>query len=69
MLEKIAGKPWEDLITEKLFKPLHMDSAGFGAPGTIGKVDQPWGHTQTSLPVQIDNPPAFARWPCALLAG
>jgi len=29
MLEKIAGKPWEDLITEKLFKPLHMDSDGF----------------------------------------
>jgi CubicO group peptidase (beta-lactamase class C family) len=60
MLEKIAGKPWEDLITEKLFKPLHMDSAGFGAPGTIGKVDQPWGHTRESLPRQSDNPPAIA---------
>jgi len=41
MLEKIAGKPWEELITEKIFKPLHMDTAGFGAPGTYGKVDQP----------------------------
>jgi CubicO group peptidase (beta-lactamase class C family) len=60
MLEKIAGKPWEDLITEKLFKPLHMDSAGFGPPGTIGKVDQPWGHTQKLLPTQNDNPPAIA---------
>jgi CubicO group peptidase (beta-lactamase class C family) len=60
MLEKIAGKSWEDLITEKLFKPLHMDSAGFGPPGTIGKVDQPWGHTRDSLPRQSDNPPAIA---------
>lgn len=60
MLEKISGKPWEDLITEKLFKPLHMDSAGFGPPGTMGKVDQPWGHTRESLPKQSDNPPAIA---------
>ena len=63
MLEKIAGQPWEDLITEKLFKPLHMDSAGFGSPGTAGKVDQPWGHISKllmTLPVQEDNPPAIA---------
>jgi CubicO group peptidase (beta-lactamase class C family) len=60
MLEKITGKSWEDLITEKLFKPLHMDSAGFGPPGTVGKVDQPWGHTQKLLPTQNDNPPAIA---------
>jgi CubicO group peptidase (beta-lactamase class C family) len=44
MLEKLTGTPWETLITERLFKPLHMDSAGFGPPGTIGEVDQPWGH-------------------------
>lgn len=60
MLEKITGKSWEDLITEKLFKPLYMNSAGFGPPGTIGKVDQPWGHTQKLLPTQNDNPPAIA---------
>ena len=60
MLEKIAGKSWEDLITEKLFKPLHMDSAGFGSPGTIGRVDQPWGHTSESVPTQSDYPPAIA---------
>lgn len=63
MLEKIAGQPWETLITEKLFKPLHMDSAGFGAPGTPGKTDQPWGHLHELLitvPTQNDNPPAIA---------
>jgi len=63
MLEKITGIPWETLITERLFKPLHMDSAGFGPPGTIGAVDQPWGHTRKLLmtvPVQVDNPPAIS---------
>jgi CubicO group peptidase (beta-lactamase class C family) len=63
MLEKLAGTPWETLITGRLFKPLHMDSAGFGPPGTIGSVDQPWGHTRKlgiTVPIQSDNPPAIA---------
>jgi len=77
MLEKLTGNPWETLITERLFKPLRMDSAGFGPPGTFGVVDQPWGHTQrlgVTVPVQEDNPPAIApagRVHCSLddLAG
>jgi CubicO group peptidase (beta-lactamase class C family) len=63
MLEKITGTPWETLITERLFKPLHMDTAGFGPPGILGGVDQPWGHTRKlgiTLPVQSDNPPAIS---------
>ncbi|MDB6130432.1 MAG: Beta-lactamase [Verrucomicrobiales bacterium] len=44
MLEKKMGKPWETLITERLFAPLKMSSAGFGMPASRGKVDQPWGH-------------------------
>jgi CubicO group peptidase (beta-lactamase class C family) len=63
MLEKLGGTNYESLITEKLFKPLHMDTAGFGPPGTIGKVDQPWGHVHKvfmTIPVQMDNPPAIA---------
>ncbi len=63
MLEKITGTNYETLITEKLFKPLHMDTAGFGPPGTADKVDQPWGHVRKlfmTLPMQLDNPPAIA---------
>ena len=63
MLEKITGTPWETLITERLFKPLHMDSAGFGPPGTIGEMDEPWGHTRKLgliVPLQQDNPPAIS---------
>ena len=63
MLEKIAGEPWETLMTNRLFKPLGMTSAGFGAPGAPGKVDEPWGHVREGgeiKPVQSDNPPAIA---------
>ena len=63
MLEKISGKDYETLITEKLFKPLHMDTAGFGPPGTIDKMDEPWGHVKRlmmTIPVQEDNPPAIS---------
>jgi CubicO group peptidase (beta-lactamase class C family) len=63
MLEKLTGTPWETMITLRLFKPLHMDSAGFGPPGTTGEVDQPWGHTRNlfgTMPLQHDNPPAIA---------
>lgn len=62
MLEKITGVPWESLLTEHLFQPLHMASAGFGPPGTNDKVDQPWGHTKKGSEVvalQEDNPPAI----------
>ena len=63
MLEKITGQDYETLITDKLFKPLHMDTAGFGPPGTMDKVDQPWGHIHKlfmTIPMQADNPPAIA---------
>ena len=63
MLEKIAKKPWEEIMKEKLFQPLKMKSAGFGPPGAKGKIEQPWGHTrdkQTNKPSQSDNPPAIA---------
>jgi CubicO group peptidase (beta-lactamase class C family) len=66
-LEKLTGTAWETLITKRLFQPLHMDSAGFGAPGTARAVDQPWGHTRELsgiVPLQQDNPPAIAPAGC-----
>ena len=62
MLEKLTGTNYEALITQRLFKPLRMDSAGFGPTGTKDKVDQPWGHARKlflTLPLQLDNPPAI----------
>lgn len=44
MLEAKSGKSWEQLIADDLFRPLGLTSAGFGPPGTPGKLDQPVGH-------------------------
>jgi CubicO group peptidase (beta-lactamase class C family) len=63
MCERVTGETWEDLIHEHLFTPLRMTTAGFGPPGSAGKVDQPWGHIVSgrlwkSMPpgLEADNP-------------
>jgi CubicO group peptidase (beta-lactamase class C family) len=60
--EKVMSSSWEDLITQMVFDPLGMKSAGFGGLGAPGKVDQPWGHAADGKPVPkngpaVDNPP------------
>ena len=42
LLERVYGVPWETLITERLFEPLGLSSAGFGAPDPALA---PVGHT------------------------
>lgn len=63
MAEAATDATWEELMQRELFEPLGMQTASFGIPGTIGKADQPWGHTERSeggfTPVQIDNDPAL----------
>jgi len=62
MAEQVTGKSWEQLITNRLFKPLGMSSAGFGAPGAKNKVEEPWGHRLVSgaeEASQADNAPAL----------
>jgi CubicO group peptidase (beta-lactamase class C family) len=66
MLEKVSGKSYAELIRERLFKPLKLDSAGFGAPATQGKIDQPYGHVLREGKViailpgpDDDNPPVI----------
>ncbi|MBI3875287.1 MAG: beta-lactamase family protein [Verrucomicrobia bacterium] len=66
MLERIGGKPWETLLTEMLFQPLGMKSAGFGAPATSEKVDQPWGHTFAGKTPDPDPPGPGADNPAAI---
>jgi CubicO group peptidase (beta-lactamase class C family) len=66
MLEAATGRPCEDLITERLFQPLGMASAGFGPPRGATPLDQPWGHAivddgfaPTPPGPDADNPPAM----------
>ena len=56
MIEKATGKRWEETIRERLFKPLGMTSAGFGAPGTAVDVVQPWGHKGSRAPLEAQEP-------------
>jgi D-alanyl-D-alanine carboxypeptidase len=64
LLEHMTGRQWETLMRQRIFAPLEMASCGFGAAGTPGQVDQPWGHVDqngTLVPIppgpDADNPP------------
>jgi CubicO group peptidase (beta-lactamase class C family) len=64
--EKVTKSSWERLMQKHIFKPLGMTSAGFGAMGRPGKLDQPLQHRpdgDRSVPVEpgplADNPPAI----------
>lgn len=43
-VERLTDTPFETLMRTMLFEPLGMASAGFGAMGTPGKLDQPLQH-------------------------
>jgi CubicO group peptidase (beta-lactamase class C family) len=60
MLERLAKKPYAELLREKVFIPLGMKSGGFGGPGP----NQPRGHDGkpgafTPMAADFDNPPAI----------
>lgn len=67
MLERAANRDFEELMRDRLFAPLGLESAGFGPPATPGKADQPWGHHGYEAPFKpvapgpdADYPPTFA---------
>lgn len=58
MAESITGRAYDELMREKVFAPLGIISAGFGAPGTVARDEQPWGHLADGTPVAPDSPAA-----------
>jgi CubicO group peptidase (beta-lactamase class C family) len=56
VVEKVTGKPWEQLMRSEIFEPLQMKSVGFGGTGTPGKIDQPWPHTANGQPTSENGP-------------
>jgi CubicO group peptidase (beta-lactamase class C family) len=61
--EQAMNEDWETLVERHVLRPLEIRSAGFGAPGTLGKVDQPLGHNGKGQAVEpnprADNPPVM----------
>jgi CubicO group peptidase (beta-lactamase class C family) len=54
-IEKVTGRAWEEVMQERLFQPLALASAGFGAPSASGRLDQPWGHRANGNPAGADS--------------
>ncbi len=44
MLERVGKNTWEELLVERVFEPLGLDSAGFGPQAALGRADAPLGH-------------------------
>jgi CubicO group peptidase (beta-lactamase class C family) len=70
MAEAVTDQPWEDLMIERVFKPLGMKHVGFGPPGLSPKgarpsssITQPWGHEGAGAGMEpgpgADNPPSL----------
>ena len=64
MMERVAGKTWEEMITERIFVPLGLKTAGLGPQATLGRVDAPLGHALVNGKLKAflagpdgDNPP------------
>lgn len=44
MIERIEKKTWDEVITERIFIPLKLETAGLGPQSSLGRIDAPLGH-------------------------
>jgi CubicO group peptidase (beta-lactamase class C family) len=49
MIEKITKQTFVDVMAEKIFRPLNLSTAGYGAPADSKPMSQPWGHISDKL--------------------
>ena len=45
MIERVWKKTWDEAITERIFIPLKLRTAGLGPQSSLGKIDAPLGHS------------------------
>jgi CubicO group peptidase (beta-lactamase class C family) len=61
--ERAGGGTWEELVEKHVLKPLEIKDFGYGAAGTVGKIDQPLLHDPKGKPgeptLKADNPPVM----------
>jgi CubicO group peptidase (beta-lactamase class C family) len=51
VVERVTGNSWENMMSQCIFEPLEMKSAGFGSPGSGQNPNQPWGHRIIRFPL------------------
>jgi CubicO group peptidase (beta-lactamase class C family) len=59
MMEKMSGKPFEQLMTEEIFEPLGLPTAGYGPPVKSSPRHQPVGHSGISRSVHPADFPVY----------
>ena len=47
MIERAGKKTWDEMITERIFTPLKLRTAGLGPQASLGRIDAPLGHSVT----------------------
>ena len=64
MIERLSGRTWDELITERVFTPLELRTAGLGCQASLGRVDAPLSHAIVDGKTKVylagpdcDNPP------------
>lgn len=45
VIERVERKTWDEAITERIFLPLNLRTAGLGPQSSLGTIDAPLGHT------------------------
>jgi CubicO group peptidase (beta-lactamase class C family) len=56
MMERMAGRPYESMMSRFIFRPLGMTSAGFGEPPQAkGCLSNPVGHIESGEPINASN--------------
>ncbi len=66
IIEQAADCSYEDMLGAHIFAPLALKTAGFGAPATPGKLDQPWGHYRSGDRLSPATPSPENQFPPAL---
>lgn len=46
MVERALRATWEELVTQRIFDPLGLATAGIGPQSSVGRVDAPLGHAR-----------------------
>ncbi len=67
--ERVTNTAWEKLITQRLFSPLRMTTAGFGAMGTPGLLDQPLQHFFEKNKYVVVHPGPMSDNPVSIAPG